>query len=419
MAAKQGSRKNADSTCHSVSIREKDRLIAELNHKILLLERDLQAKHEGTNILDITERKRAEEALQESEEMFRMVADSANTGILLVQGEDIMYINRVLAEMGGYTVEECKHIKYWDLATPDQREYVRWAGNARQQGWVGPSRTEFKLICKNGEEIWLDSSWSVPTLGGKPAVLVICVDITARKRAESEVVKAKMQAELYLDLMGHDINNLNQIAQGFLEMALDSPEITHEQKDLIKKPLEAVKSSSRIIANIRTLQKAEAGEFPLKTVDICRVLENLIAQYSNIPERKVTIDFEHNLPCYVPANELIRDVFLNILSNAIKHSDHQKPLIIRVGIENVTWDEKNYARIMIEDNGPGISDELKLKLFSRFTRGETRSSGKGLGLYIARSLVQSFQGKLWVEDRVYGDYNMGTRFVILLPKAEN
>ena len=418
MTTKPGSRKKAKSTCPGIGLWEKDRLITELNYKIQLLERDLQVKQEGASAHSIAECKWVEEALQESEE-FRRVADSANTGIMLVQGEDIVYVNRVLAGMGGYTVEECKQMKYWDLAPPDRREFLRWAGNARQQGWVGPSRTELKLICKNGEEIWLDSSWSVLTLGGKPAVLVMCVNITARKRAESEVVKAKMQSELYLDLMGHDINNLNQIAQGFLELALDSPDMTPAQKVLIEKPLEAVKSSSKIIANVRKLQKAETGGFPSKTVDICRVLENLIAQYPNVLGRTVTINFEQILPCYVPANELIGDVFSNILSNAIKHSDPHKPLIISVGIENVTWGEKSYFRILIEDDGPGISDVMKEKLFSRFTSGETMASGKGLGLYITRTLVQSFQGKLWVKDRVPGDYTRGTRFVILLPVAEN
>ena len=415
MAAKSGSKKTSGINRPRVDAEDIDRLIAELNQKIQLLEAELRLKQEDTTSLDATERKRAEEALRESEEKFRILADSANTGILLVQGEDIVYINRALAGMSGYTVDECKHLKYWNMAPPDRREYIRWAGNARQQGWIGPSRTELKLICKNGEDIWLDSSWSVPFLGGKPAVLVMCVDITARKRAESEVLKAKAQAELYLDLMGHDINNLNQIAQGFLEMALDSLDLAPTQKDLIEKPLEALQSSSRIIANVRKLQKAETGGFPSKTVDICSVLEDLKARYSNVPERKVTIDFEHIHPCNVPANELIGDVFSNILGNAIKHSDPQKPLIINLGIENVTWDEKDYFRIMIEDNGPGISDKLKEKLFSRFTRGETRASGNGLGLHIARTLVQSFQGKLWVEDRVQGDFAKGARFVVLLP----
>ncbi len=367
--------------------------------------------------VDITERKRTEEMLRDSEEKFRMVADSANTGILLVQGEEIVYINQALAGIGGYTVDECKGLKYWDMMPPDRREYIRWAGNARQQGWVGPSRSELKLISKNGEDKWLDCYWSVPMLGGKPAVLVICVDITARKRAESEVLKAKAQAELYLDLMGHDINNMNQIAQGFLEMALDTLDLTPAQKDLLEKPLGALQSSSKIIDNVRKLQKAERGEFPSKTVDVCTVLDDLKARYSNVPDRKLTINFEYTHPCYVPVNELIGDIFSNILGNAIKHSDPHKPLIINMGIENVTWDDRDYFRIMIEDNGPGISDELKETLFSRFKRGETRASGKGLGLYIARTLVQSFQGKLWVEDRVHGDYTSGTRFVVLLPVA--
>jgi PAS domain S-box-containing protein len=367
----------------------------------------------------ITGRKRAEEALRESEEKFRKLADSANNGILLVQDEDIIYVNQALAGMGGYTVEECKHLKYWDMALPDRREYIKWAGNARQHGWAGPSRSELKLIKKNGDDIWLDCSWAALTLGGKPTVLVMCVDITARKRAENEVLKAKAQAELYLDLMGHDINNLNQIAQGFLEMALDTLDLSPKQKELIEKPLEALQSSSRIIANVRMLQKAESGGFPSKNVDIGSVLEDLKARYSYTPERNVTINFKHDHHCYVPANELIGDIFSNILGNAIKHSDPRKPLVIDLGIENVTWDEKGYFRIMIEDNGPGISDELKEKLFSRFKRGETRASGKGLGLYIAMTLVLSLHGKLWVEDRVHGDYTRGTRFIVLLPVAGN
>jgi PAS domain S-box-containing protein len=367
---------------------------------------------------DITERKRAEEMLRESEEKFRMVADSANTGILLVQGEDIVYINQALAGMSGYTVDECMQVKYWDMAPPDRREYLRWAGNARQRGWVGPSRSELKLICKNGDDIWLDCSWSAPTLGGKPAVLVMCVDITGRKQAERDVLKAKAQAELYLDLMGHDINNMNQIAQGFLEMALATLDLAPAQKDLIEKPLGAIQNSSRIIANVRKLQKAESGQYPSKKVDVCSVLEDLKARYSSVPDRKVTINFDYSHPCYVPVNELIGDIFSNIIGNAIKHSDPAKPLVINMGIEKVVWDDKHYFRIMIDDNGPGINDESKAKLFSRFTRGESRASGKGLGLYIARTLVQSYEGKLWVEDRLYGDHTSGTRFVVLLPVAE-
>ncbi|MGE5403280.1 MAG: sensor histidine kinase, partial [Candidatus Doudnabacteria bacterium] len=75
-------------------------------------------------------------------------------------------------------------------------------------------------------------------------------------------------------------------------------------------------------------------------------------------------------------------------------------------------------RCTVEDNGPGVPDDLKPKLFHRFQRGKTKAHGKGLGLYLVRSLVESYEGKVWVEDRVKGDHSKGARFVVMLPAAE-
>jgi len=79
---------------------------------------------------------------------------------------------------------------------------------------------------------------------------------------------------------------------------------------------------------------------------------------------------------------------------------------------------KEYIRISVEDNGPGISDEFKEKIFGRFSRGKTNAKGKGLGLYLIKSLVEDFHGKVWVEDRVPGDHAKGARFVVMLPAVD-
>jgi signal transduction histidine kinase len=78
---------------------------------------------------------------------------------------------------------------------------------------------------------------------------------------------------------------------------------------------------------------------------------------------------------------------------------------------------KKYYEVSISDNGPGIPDELKAKLFRRFQRWTTRAQGKGLGLYITKMLVERFGGKACVEDRIPGDHTKGSKFIILLPAA--
>ncbi len=73
---------------------------------------------------------------------------------------------------------------------------------------------------------------------------------------------------------------------------------------------------------------------------------------------------------------------------------------------------------MVEDNGPGIPDDFKGQIFHRILRGTTNAKGMGLGLYLVKSLVESYGGHVWVEDRITGDYTKGVRFVVMLPAVE-
>ncbi len=121
--------------------------------------------------------------------------------------------------------------------------------------------------------------------------------------------------------------------------------------------------------------------------------------------------------CIVIANELVTDVFSNLINNSIKHSDPDKPLNIDIRLDRIKEKGIDYLRCIVEDNGPGISNWVKDKIFMRFQRGDTKAHGKGLGLHIARTLVEDYGGKIWVEDRVSGDYSKGARFVVVLPAA--
>lgn len=238
---------------------------------------------------------------------------------------------------------------------------------------------------------------------------------------EKELSEAKAQAELYLDLLGHDINNINQSAMGFLELALETlqmdKKIRLDDKILIEKPLKALHNSATLIDNVRKLQRLMKEGVKARPVDLMEILTEMDASSFQSNGRNIAINIQPLPRCIVRADELLKDVIFNLINNAIKHSDEEKPLTVNVSVMPAEVDGRPYYKCIVEDNGPGIPDDLKDKLFTRFQRGATKAHGKGLGLYLVRTLVESYHGKVWAEDRVPGDHTQGARFVVMLPSA--
>lgn len=142
---------------------------------------------------DITDRKRAEEALRESESKFRTVADTSVAAIFIYQGDKFIYMNPASEDITGFNQSELLSIQFWDIIHPEFREKVKERGLARQRGEAVPSRYEFKIIRKDGEERWIDFGAGAIHLEGKPAALGIAFDITERKRAEKELQSSYKQ----------------------------------------------------------------------------------------------------------------------------------------------------------------------------------------------------------------------------------
>ncbi len=257
------------------------------------------------------------------------------------------------------------------------------------------------------------SSYPIIENGKVIGAVVTIVDITERKKAEDEVRDARRQAEMYVDLMGHDINNMNQTGIGYLELALDKLELSDEDRLYLQKPLEALYNSSRLIDTVRKLQMVREGAVRHEKVDMCQALDEALSLYTIVPGREVKVNYSPCCGRYVMADELLKDVFTNIIGNAIKHSAGAVTVDIR--LDMVLEDSRPYHRADISDNGPGIPEELKKRLFGRAQRGTTKATGRGLGLYLVKNLVDDFHGKVWVEDRVPGDYTKGSRFVVMLP----
>lgn len=371
---------------------------------------------------EITERKQAEETLRESEEKFRVLAETSAAAIFVYMNEKFISVNHATEKLTGYTKDELLKMNYIDFIHPDFKELVLDRSRRRIKGETVPSRYEFKIITKSGEVRWVEITAGRIMYQRKPAGVATLFDISDRKQAEKELSEAKDQTELYLDLMGHDINNFNQIALGYLELADDvvtsDGRLGTDNIELIAKPIAALKNSSKLIENVRKLQKIKTKDLRLRRVDICSVLSRMKEHYTHFSGRDIIVNYVPPEECLVVANELIDEIFTNLIENSIKHSPPDKPLVIDILQSKFCENGKEYNRISIEDNGPGIPDDVKEKLFRRFYRGRTMARGKGLGLYLVKTLVDDFNGKVWVEDRVAGDHKKGAKFVIIIPEAE-
>ena len=129
--------------------------------------------------------------------------------------------------------------------------------------------------------------------GRVTAAVAAIFDITRIKSAENEMMEARAQSEMYLDLMGHDINNLNQAGIGYLELALEAirskGKLESNDRLFLDKAMDALATSSRLIDNVRKLQRSRAGGLKYKAIRPVRDLNGAKGPYSHVPDRKVAI----------------------------------------------------------------------------------------------------------------------------------
>ena len=133
---------------------------------------------------DITQSKRAERALVESESKFRAVAETAASAIYIHDNKRFLYVNRACEQISGYTRPELMEMGPWLLIDPEFREQMRQRSEARLRGETVPSRYEFKIVTKSGDVRWLDFSANCIRFEGRAATLATAVDVTERKRGE-------------------------------------------------------------------------------------------------------------------------------------------------------------------------------------------------------------------------------------------
>ncbi|MCJ2532941.1 MAG: GAF domain-containing protein [Candidatus Thermoplasmatota archaeon] len=233
-------------------------------------------------------------------------------------------------------------------------------------------------------------------------------------------VDAVNEIALLNDLMTHDINNFNQGIMGYLELLLEDEHLQDNPRKYAERALVQVRNNAGLIDNMRTLAKVRtADEKDYSSQDLGLAVNDAITVVERMyTDRQVIVtSLIPPKECFVRANKFLRELFVNVLSNAVKF-DQSMRVKVNVSVDQESTTDGEYWHISISDYGRGVPDDRKKTVFERFATGMTGVKGFGLGLSIVSTMVDRFGGRIWIEDRVPGDYTKGAVFRITLPKAE-
>jgi signal transduction histidine kinase len=239
------------------------------------------------------------------------------------------------------------------------------------------------------------------------------------EQSERKYKKAFNRANFYKDLFAHDINNFLQnirSASELIDMELSDIKDKEYVDEWINIMQDQINKAAKLISNVQKISELEESETVLHEVDLCRLLNKSIDSLRSMYEgslSEIGID-SYQEDIFVKANDLLEDVFDNLLINAVKHTDKDS-IKIKIQITRKVLNDKQFISVSVIDNGKGIKDSRKENIFQKGYGRSSGKQGKGLGLYLVDKIIKSYGGKIWVENRVKGDYSKGTKFIMLIP----
>jgi len=372
-------------------------------------------------ITEIAERKKAQEALRESETKYKALFASAAEGIVATDSEtrQFRYVNPSACRMFGYTEEELIRLGVEDI---HPKEFLGTAWAEFEAQLRGEKKLAFYLPClrKDGALFYANVSAAPVILDGRKCLVGFFTDTTESKKAD-EMLK-ETQEQLFqtskLASLGqlsagaaHEINNPLAGIVGFTEATLQdlknqriAPEkIAHDLKIVLKN----AERCKVIISNL--LNFARAKELHRQEHDIDGLLDDALAlvEYRTIAQNiKVIKRYEKNSRNVSIDTDQMMQVFINVIANAQNAMPDGGELIVR------TWSEGDFTLIEFKDTGIGIGEDSVLRVFDPFFTTREPGQGVGLGLSISYSIMKRHGGS--IEAKSDGK-NKGASFIIKIP----
>jgi PAS domain S-box-containing protein len=367
-------------------------------------------------VRDITKRLETEEALRRSEARKTALLESIAEGVVTTDADGrITSINPAMERLSGWRQVEVFGRNYSEVypafdafgePVPQQERILTRA--LADKAIVTSRGFDMFFLIRDGRRVPV-SATAAP-ISGSDGESVGAVEVVRDVSDELEVDQLKSSL---VSTVSHELRTPLTMIQGFSELLLTRDLSEKRSQEALKQINASAERLSRLIEDLLSVSRIESGRLVARTEPerLDEVIEEVVGGFDEREDRSLVVDVEPHLPKVMADRDKLVQILTNLVSNALKYSAPHTPVDVaadRVG---------SSVQVAVTDRGIGLTEEEQTQLFSKFFRAdrdEVRDAGgTGLGLYIAKSLVEMQSGQLWVNSRI----GEGSTFHFTLPVA--
>ncbi len=380
-------------------------------------------------------RRESEERLRRSEELYRTLVESSIQGVLIMQREQVVFLNPAGREILGLEPERVEALRpsdIFELIHPEDRERVHRRFLDWLEGKDREARLEFRLQNCRSREMWLETLGHRIEYQGRPSVQVTFIDISERRQADEErrqLEQQLFQAQKMESIgrlaggMAHDFNNILSSIMGWAEMLkMMYPDPRVEEGQVAEVIIRGAQRAAELTRQL--LGFARGGKYNPQPVLVNEMVREAVSVSEKIFEKRIelVLDLAEGLPTVEADRNQLLQVLTNLLINARDAMPSGGRIVIRSSLAEIgpeylerhpCFQPGSYLRLTVTDNGMGMSREVLGRIFEPFFTTKEQSKGTGLGLATVYGIVRNHGGQV----NAYSEPGQGSTFTVYLPAS--
>jgi PAS domain S-box-containing protein len=374
------------------------------------------------SFIDISDRKKAQEKLRESEEKYRFLFQNSPFSILLIETSGkIVECNPSIEKLIGYTKEELIGKKYRKLLVvpPEYMPKLLKRLELISKGESIPP-LDIQLIKKDGSKIWANIESSFVKIDNKPFIIIMGHDISEKKQAEESLKELDAMRKEFINRASHELKTPITTVYGAYQLldSLHRNELSKDAQEILDMAINGTKRLKKLVDDLLDISRMESKMLLLEkhNVNLSELISKCVDELTYFFKKgdyNININIPENLFLNLDESRM-ELVIMNLLTNAIKYTPKKGTISIIVD------EHDDYAEVKINDTGIGLTKNEINKLFKKFSKIQTpldkdldiQLGSTGLGLHIAKEIVELHGGTIEAESE---GKNKGSTFTVKLP----